>query len=364
MRKIRVNLKDRSYDIIVGIDELNGLGRILSSMRTGKDAVVVTNEYLEHLHGARIRKVLRDAGFFTRFERIPDTERSKSIRMCSNLIGRIATFDRLKRILLVALGGGVVGDLTGFVAAIYKRGRPYIQIPTTLLGQVDSAIGGKVAVDLPEGKNLVGSFYQPRLVFSDISFLKTLSTRQIQNGLSEVVKYGVITDISLFEFVQRNIEGILRLDTQILSRIVYACSKIKARVVERDEFDNKGQRVILNYGHTIGHALESACGYGRKYYHGEAVSIGMVCAAEISEELGLLRHEDTERLENVLIRIGLPVRIRGCQVSSIMSAQEHDKKFIAGRNRFVLPAGIGKVVVREDVPLDLIERVIKRRLTR
>jgi len=209
MKKIRVNLKDRSYDILIGESLLKGCGPILNRLDIGKDAVIVTNKYLLGLYGTILARSLKRAGISVRFELVPDSERAKSNRTAIELINRIAGYDKGKRLFIIAFGGGVIGDLAGFVAAVYKRGVPYVQIPTTLLAQVDSSIGGKVAIDTPIAKNLIGAFYQPRLVLSDISLIKTLSKRQIRNGIAEILKYGVIKDRNLFEYLKKNHKKIL-----------------------------------------------------------------------------------------------------------------------------------------------------------
>ena len=254
----------------------------------------------------------------------------------------------------------MVGDLSGFIAATYKRGIPYIHIPTTLLAQVDSAIGGKTAIDLPSGKNLIGAFYQPKMVYSNISTLSHLPARQIISGLAEVVKYGVISDNRLFCFLEKNTGKITKLSKEHLAHMVYTASKIKAKIVEADERETLGLRTILNFGHTIGHALETANSY-KNLNHGEAISIGMVCAAEIAGEMGIFSPKDRSRLISLLECLKLPTTAPKTDLNAVFRAFYRDKKFIHGRIRMVLPTCIGHVIVTEDVPLKLIEQILQKR---
>ncbi len=363
MKSIQVRLGKRSYPVFVGNGVLPRLGSILRKLDLGSRAAVVTTGPIYRLYGRRTARAFAAAGIKTVFRQVPDTEKSKSLRCAGRLLTWLAEIRPKDRLFLVAFGGGVVGDLTGFAAAIYRRGIPYVQLPTTLLSQVDSSIGGKTAVDLPHGKNLAGAFYQPRLVFIDTDFLQTLPPREVRCGLAEVVKYGVIKDPGLFAFLEKNLEAILNRDPAALAEIIYRCARIKARVVETDEYDRTEKRMILNFGHTLGHAIEAAAGYGR-YRHGEAVSIGMAGAAEIGVRLGMFPPGDAGRLERLLVRIGLPVRARNCSPARIMNAQALDKKFIGRENRFVLPVEIGRVEIRRGVARKTIASALKKRLDR
>ena len=362
MKKIRVNLKERSYDILIGPSLIRRTGVLLKRLDIGKDAVVITNKNLLGLYKKPLESSLIASGFTVRFETVPDSERAKAASIATNVIDRISKYDKRKAIFIIAFGGGVVGDLAGFVAAVYKRGIPYVQFPTTLLAQVDSAIGGKVAVDLPIAKNLIGAFYQPRLVISDTSLIKSLSSRQIKSGLGEVIKYGVIKDKKLFEFLEHGYKKVLKADPHSLEYIVSRSSRIKAAVVSKDEFDNKGVRAILNFGHTIGHAIEAASGYSARYNHGEAIAIGMVIASDISCKLGMMKTFELARIEGLVRRLGLPTDIKGLKFSSIYESHLHDKKFLRGRNRLILPLGIGRVKVVEDVPDNVIREAVKDHL--
>jgi len=299
------------------------------------------------------------AGFTALFLTVPDSEKAKSIRTVTSLIDRISRYDVGRRIFIIALGGGVVGDVAGFVAATYKRGISYVQIPTTLLAQVDSSIGGKTAIDLPVAKNMVGAFYQPKLVISDTAALKTLPARQIKSGIAEVIKYGVIMDRGLFEFLEKNRAKILGLDEAALEFIVSRSSAIKADIVSRDEFDKKKIRAALNFGHTIGHAVEAASGYSG-YNHGQAVAIGMAAAAKISSMLGIIPAPDAARIIALIEKFGLPARIRkDLDLSDIFDAHRHDKKFSSDTNLFVLPSRIGGARVVEGVPNRVIRKILK-----
>jgi 3-dehydroquinate synthase len=359
MKKIRVRLGIRSYDILIGHGIISQCGRIITGLSVGNDAIVVTNKRVFGLFGNQLKIALTDYGISAHFEIVADSEKAKSQKTASGLIGRISAYDKGKRVFVVALGGGVTGDLAGFVASVYKRGTPYIQLPTTLLAQVDSSIGGKVAVDLPEAKNLVGSFYQPRVVISDISVLNKLPARQIRSGLAEVIKYGVIKDRKLFEFMESSYEKILALDSRAIEHIVSVSSGIKAALVSLDELDKKGVRSALNFGHTIGHAIETASEYSGRYNHGEAVAIGMVASARMSLRLKILDISAAGRIEALIKKVGLPTRIRGLDLKRIYASHLHDKKFIGSSNRFILARAIGSVKVAEDLPAPLIKSVLK-----
>lgn len=359
MKKIRVHLNKRSYDIIVCYNQIKNLGSTVKKLRLGTDAVIITNPALKRLFGEKVKEALASRDFNVRFETVPEGEKAKSEKYCIKLLNNISRFDSSKRrVFIVALGGGVIGDLAGFVASIYKRGIPYIHVPTTLLAQVDSSIGGKVAIDLGVGKNLAGSFYQPRLVFSDTNLLKTLGKNDMISGMAEVIKYGVIKSPQLFRFLEKNYGKILKKEKSALQYIIRACGSIKAGVVEKDELDTKGIRVILNLGHTIGHAIEAAGHYRKAYNHGQAVALGMIAASYISERLGLLKKDDRIKIKNLIKNMGLPTRLKRLKARDILLAQEHDKKFIHGKNRFVLPVKIGKTLVKENIPLAVVKEAI------
>ncbi len=355
---LKVNLREHSYKIVIGQNILPNLGAELKSLNLSGQALVITHPKLKKLYGKTLEKSLADQGFGVKFFEVAEGEESKSAKTYIGLLEKIARFDVNKNIFMIALGGGVVGDLSGFVASTYRRGVPFVQVPTTLLAQIDSAIGGKTAIDLPVGKNLVGTFYQPRLVFSDVSVLATLDKRQIRNGLSEAVKYGVIADRRLFDYISRNVSKLLNSDAKVLEEIVYHCSRIKAKVVEQDEKETKGLRTILNFGHTVGHAVEAA-GKFRIYQHGEAVALGMRVAAQLSVSLNLLTAKEAAILGGALSDIGLPEKITGVKFLEVLKHMAHDKKFKSGKPRFVLATGLGSVKVVDGISLLDIKAAIK-----
>ena len=257
----------------------------------------------------------------------------------------------------------MVGDLVGFIASIYKRGTAYVQIPTTLLAQIDSSIGGKTAIDLAVAKNLVGAFYQPKIVIVDTKLLRTLPKRQLQSGMAEAIKYAVIKYKALFSFLKNNYTKIMRLDKKALAYMEERCIRIKAGVVAKDEQEQKGVRTILNFGHTVGHALESAAGY-RRYSHGEAIAIGMTCASRIAQHLGLLSDSDRSKIEELIELFGLPKQIKSLPIKRILNSLARDKKFIHAKNRFVLPTRIGTVIVKKNIPQNLIRQAILENMVR
>lgn len=363
MKQIKLNLGIRSYPIIIADDNFEALSKKVKQLKLGSDAIIITNPLIRRLYAAKLQKALKKEKVSSHVFNVQDSEKSKSISVYVKIISRISAIDTKKRLFLIALGGGVVGDLTGFVAATYKRGISYIQIPTTLLAQVDSAIGGKTALDLPTGKNLIGAFYQPKLVYSNINLIKSLPLRQIRAGLAEAVKYGIIVDVNLFKYIEKNNKKIFNLDSACLSYIIKASSFIKAKIVENDERETTGLRSILNFGHTIGHALETAGGYSN-LNHGEAISIGMICAAEISHAMGILPEAELQRIINILGLLKLPQEAKKGDLKAVLNAFLRDKKFINGRIRMVLPSKIGHVFVTENIPYNLIKRIIKKRMAK
>ncbi len=360
IRPVSVELKRdaEKYDIVIGHRHLKDLGSQLAALKIGTTAVVITNPAIRHHHEGQLASGLRDHGFELDVIEVPSGETSKSAEVAFDLIRQIAQRHSAKDVFLIALGGGVVGDLVGFVAASYKRGIPYVQVPTTFLAQIDSAIGGKVAIDLPFGKNLVGAFYHPRLVFTDTAVLSTLDRRQVQAGLAEAIKYGVICDKNFFRMIEERLTEILKLEETLLTEVVYQCSRIKASLVSRDEKESRGLRTILNFGHTVGHAIEAAAGYDR-YNHGESIALGMRIAAKISFKQGLVGPESVERLDRILQSAGLPNAIEGISVEKILSCMRYDKKFKSGKTRFVLMTGIGTVKVVDGVPQEHIQGAVQ-----
>ncbi len=358
MHTLRLNLKKYSYNINIGSNILNLLGKYIHKLNIGHDAYVITNAFIRSRYGGLLNKTLKKSDFTVRLKIVPDSEKSKSIEVATSIIKDITQYDKKRNIFIVAFGGGVIGDLAGFIASIYKRGVPYIQVPTTLLAQVDSSIGGKTAVDLNQGKNLVGAFYQPRLVLSDINILKTLDKRQLQSGLAEVIKYGIIKDARLFAYLEKNYRDVLNLKTPALEFIVMRCSRIKAKIVQQDEREERGIRTILNFGHTLGHAIEAAGQY-KGYNHGEAIALGMLVASDISKKLNLINSATAQRIEHLIGGVGLPTRIKKVSVSGIIKMHYYDKKFIGPQNKFILINDIGKTKIVRDIPLKIIRQALE-----
>ncbi|MGB9792967.1 MAG: 3-dehydroquinate synthase [Thermacetogeniaceae bacterium] len=356
-KELRVNLGERSYSILIGSSQLPQLGEHLAPLSLAPRLFVVTNEVVGRLYGELVNRSLREAGFDIIYYELPDGEEHKSLESAGKLYTRAIEGGLERQGAVIALGGGVIGDLAGFVAATYMRGVPFVQVPTTLLAQVDSSVGGKVAVNHPLGKNMIGCFYQPRLVFADVSTLKTLPLREVSSGLAEVIKYGVIRDKNFFDFLEENLEKVLALDQEALIEVVGRSCAIKAEIVEKDETE-QGLRAILNFGHTIGHALEVLTEY-RVYKHGEAVAAGMVAATAIAEEKGLCSPDISERLVSILKRAGLPYQIP-FMAEEIMSVLPRDKKVRMGKLRFVLPVAIGSVIIDSDVSDDVIRAAIEK----
>lgn len=343
MRTVRVELGERSYDISIERGLLREVGPMTAALGLKGRAAVVTNPTVAALYGEAVARSLEGAGFSPSFITVPDGEEYKSLEEAGKVFDSLISgrFERTSPV--VALGGGVIGDLAGFVAATYLRGVPFIQVPTTLLSQVDSSVGGKTAVNHPKGKNLIGAFYQPRAVFIDPDVLKTLEAREVRAGLAEVIKYGVIWDERFFGFLEKNADALLKPGEEIIEAIVRSCA-IKAEVVGKDERE-EGLRAILNFGHTFGHAIEAFSGYGT-FRHGEAVAIGMVMAAALSERLGGC-HECAPRITALLRRLGMPVSPPDIPAGPFIEAMRLDKKVSSGRIRFVLASGMGRVFLRE-----------------
>ncbi|MHB8169959.1 MAG: 3-dehydroquinate synthase [Thermincolia bacterium] len=360
MQTVQVNLAENSYPILLGEHILPQLGVNLKGLASqgtiGNNVLLVTNPTVNHLFGQAVSTGLREAGFTVTTVEIPDGEEYKTMETAAQVYD--AAFDAQldRKSVVVALGGGVVGDLAGFVASTFMRGVNLVQVPTTLLAQVDSSVGGKVAVNHPKGKNIIGSFYQPKLVFIDIATLRSLPQREIQTGLAEVIKYGVIWDQKFFQYLVDNTEAIKNLTTQHLLHLVQTSCTIKARVVELDEKE-ANLRAILNFGHTFGHALEALTNY-KLYRHGEAVAIGMVSASRIATAIALLESGAKDAIEELIKAFGLPTDFRDLQVDEIMDKMLYDKKTQAGRVNFIIPETIGKVRITSDVPQEIIRQVL------
>ena len=348
MEIIQVALGDRSYPIYIGTGISGCLGRLLREHPVGARLLLITNTAVRGLYGRAIEESLAEAGFSVTVGEIGDGEEHKTLNTAERLYDLAFTAGLDRTSPVVALGGGVIGDVAGFVAATYMRGVPFVQVPTTLLAQVDSSVGGKVAVNHPRGKNIIGAFYQPRLVLADTVALKTLPPREIRSGLAEVIKYGVIWDASFFSWLEENMDRLLAGCQDALSTAVRESCRIKAEVVGEDETE-AGLRAVLNYGHTAGHAVEALTGY-RCYTHGEAVGIGMAVAARLAETLGIMPRGDRKRVEALIRRAGLPSDLpAGLKAKELLECFYHDKKVTGGRLTFVLPEQIGRVVIKKDL---------------
>lgn len=350
---VKIDLGKRSYDIHIGHNLFHSIGERLKGITNSNKVMLVTNPTVANLYGRTLREQLERAGFYPVTAEIPDGEEYKNLATAEKLYDLAYNYELDRQTPIIALGGGVVGDLTGFVAATYLRGVPFIQIPTTLLAQVDSSVGGKVAVNHPKGKNIIGSFYQPAAVFADLSVLNTLSEREIKAGMAEVVKYGVISDGQFFSWLEENLEKVMALEPQAMEKVVSVSCRCKAAVVKEDETE-KGIRAILNFGHTVGHALEALTEY-KTYRHGEAVSIGMVAAAKIAVNMGMLNQSEGVRITGLLERIGLPVNMpQGINRDELVKAMRKDKKVVSSKLTFVLPVSIGKVEIVRGIGEDVI----------
>ena len=362
MKTVKVNLDKRSYNIYIGRGIITKLSSLLDLRSASTPLFIVTNKKVSSLHGGKLREALKPVSKKILFYEVPASEKAKSFPVYIKTLRRLARFARKTRPLVFAFGGGVTGDLAGFVASAYRRGVPYVQIPTTLLAQVDAAIGGKVAIDIKEAKNIVGNFYQPKMVLCDLQFLKTLSQNELRNGLVEIVKYGIIKDKKFFTFLEKNIEKVLGLSESALERVVFTSCDIKAEVVEKDELDTKDLRAILNFGHTIGHAIEAASRYSKSITHGQAVGLGMVMASLIALRLGILKKRDYERIRSLVKKVSPKTKKIRVKPNSIIKALSYDKKFIYGVNRFILPKRIGCVKIVDKVPSALIKKVIEENI--
>lgn len=356
MEKITVGLDNRSYPILIQAGQLAMIGADLAERNIAKRYIIVADDHVADLFASQLQESIAVAGLDCDLITFPRGEASKHLGTVATLASRLAQLGVDRKDALIALGGGVTGDITGFLAASYMRGIPFIQVPTTLLAQVDSSVGGKTGVDIPEGKNLIGAFYQPKCVYVDSLVLKSLPPKELLNGLAEVIKYGVIWDGEFFDFLDKKREAILALDLPVIERVVARCCAIKAEVVAADERESDLRR-ILNYGHTIGHAVEAASGYSLD--HGLAVAIGMVAVNELAAGKGLISEEVAVKVRKLIDAYGLPVDIPdGYDRQQIKGYLKTDKKTVGGRPFFVLPTKIGAVVVTDDVADVLVDQVI------
>lgn len=351
---IRVDLQSGGYDIVMGSNCLDRVGSIMESFDLTNRALVVTHPGIARMYGERTTDSLRSAGFEPAVIEVPAGEKQKSLQWAEKLYDSMLSHGMDRRSPIIALGGGVVGDLAGFAAATFLRGIPFIQVPTSLLAQVDASVGGKVAVDHRRGKNLIGAFHQPLLVLASLDTLDSLPERELRAGMAEVIKYGIIADADFFNYIENHLDATLQREHGVLAHLVSRSCKIKTQVVVEDEQEH-GRRAILNFGHTMGHAIETQT----NILHGEAVAVGMVYAVRIAERMGMLDGNSVQRLIDLVRRTGLPRKCAGLDVSATMETMRFDKKSVGGRLRFILPHRIGEVVIRDDVPVDYIRSVLE-----
>ncbi len=357
---VRVELGEGSYDIEIASGNLIEAGRFVAERRDVSHAVVITDENVEKPHAMLVAESVAQTSTAVDLVVIEPGEQSKCVTTAAELWERMLELGADRKTVILAVGGGVIGDLAGFIAATYARGIPFFQVPTTLLAQVDSSVGGKVGINLPEAKNMVGAFLQPRGVLIDTTTLATLPDPEYRSGLGEVVKYGVILDAALFEFLEVNASRILHRDQGVLRHVIARCCRLKADIVQQDERELSGLRAVLNYGHTFGHALESLTGYGT-LLHGQAVAIGMVCASRLAERLGRIDAATTARQVKLLASFGLPTRLPDVDPDQILRAMMHDKKVQHGELRFVLPTRLGHVELVGGIGDDDVRAVLQEK---
>jgi len=355
--EVKVELGVSSYKIHIGNDSISQLGELLSQLKCSRNVLIVTDENVAKLYKKRLLDTLHNAGFSGHTYTIKPGEDSKSSSVAMPIYTKAIELHLDRKSPIIALGGGVVGDLAGFIAATYLRGVPFIQIPTSLLAQVDSSVGGKVAVNHPLGKNLIGAFYQPKAVLIEPGTLSTLPKRELYTGLAEVIKYGLISDCNMFSYLNEHCNDILAGNEEILENVIHKSCQIKADVVSQDEHES-GLRIILNFGHTIAHAIETYTEY-QKYTHGEAVAIGMHGAALLSYYLGYCTEQTLQAVRSSLECFRLPLKAELCKADALLELLSRDKKTIGGKINWVLLNSIGNVSVCNNVPEDIIYKALQ-----
>ncbi len=355
---LTVGLDDRSYPIFIEDGIMEHIGADLAERNFASRYAVVADDYVAKLYGSTLMSSLQQAGIQAELLTFPRGEASKNLQVFAEVSSKLAQMGIDRKSGLIALGGGVTGDLTGFLAASYMRGIPFVQVPTTLLSQVDSSVGGKTGVDIPEGKNLVGAFYQPKAVYIDTTVLTTLPLEEYLGGIAEVIKYGVIRDFEFYCYLERNLDAILALNPPIIQEMIHTCCKIKADVVAEDERESDLRR-ILNFGHTIGHAVEAASNFS--LIHGHAVAVGMVAALRLAVSSGLCKRKEAGRVATLIHSFGLPTEIpKDMDRESIKAYIKTDKKSIGGSVFYVLPTTIGEVIITNEITEEQIDTVLKR----
>ena len=356
---IRVALSERSYDIEIGRGLLSTASEFVRRPVAPSRAIVITDSNVRSPHAERVAQSLAMGGIPVDLLSVPAGEASKSVAEAERLWNELVRLKADRKSVVVAVGGGVVGDLAGFVTATFARGLSFVQVPTTLLAQVDSSVGGKVGINLPAAKNIVGAFWQPAGVLIDLDVLATLPAREYRSGLAEVVKYGVILDASFFEYLENNVAALNARQPAVLEQVVARSCRLKADVVQQDEREVSGLRAVLNYGHTFCHAIETVTGYGQ-FLHGEAVAIGMVCASRLAVLLGRIDGSLTDRQAKLLAQLGLATSLPSLDHDALLAAMQHDKKTESGRLRFVLPARLGLVELVSGVDPLLVRQALHR----
>ena len=347
-----------SYPVIAGWGILEDLGQRLLDLGINSPAYIITDNNVMTLYGRKVQLSLQKAGIAVHCFIIPAGEASKSFQMAQAIYNWLVDLRAERNQAVIAVGGGVVGDLAGFVAATFLRGLPFVQVPTSMAAMVDASIGGKVAVNLPQAKNLVGAFHQPKGVFADVQTLSTLGRRELSEGWAEAIKHGFILDVGLVDIFEEHAESLMELEPGVSTEVIRRSMAIKGEVVSQDELETLGVRILLNYGHTIGHALEASTDYGR-FLHGEGVSVGMMGAIHIGHEMGMVSKTLVERQRSLLERFQLPTRAPGVAPEDVLRAMSLDKKIVGGSNRFVLLEDVGKAIVRSDVPRELVESTVR-----
>jgi len=356
-RELKVRVGDRTYPIYVG-GSIEETGKIASRLGLKGKILVISDRNVFPIYGKKVANSLQRKKFLVSSLVIPPGERYKSLSQAKKMYNFCIDLEMDRTSSILALGGGVVGDLSGFVAATFLRGVNFVVVPTSLLAQVDSSVGGKVGVNLPQGKNLVGCFYQPKFVLIDPGVLKTLPPRRVREGIAEVIKCAIIDNDNFFSYLEKNITRALKKDPHTLRFLINKAIQTKIKVVEQDEREEKGIRQILNFGHTLGHAIEKASGY-RRYTHGEAVAIGMVGESMIAEKIGLFSPSGLQNLIRLLVRAKLPVKAKGVDAEKIFRALKVDKKIREGKQVFALPEAIGRIVLVDEIPQSLVRKVIQ-----
>ncbi len=358
LQTISVDLGERSYPILIGGRLIVDVGRYVAPLRSEGKVVILAVPLVDDLYGAAVRQSLARCDIPSETVLVPDREDAKTVATYTLVIEELLKMNAGRGTTIIALGGGCVGDLAGFVAATYMRGVRLVHVPTTLLAQVDSSIGGKAALNLPDAKNIVGAFHQPALVLSDTSSLRTLPPREVRCGVAELIKYGAIMDLQLLELLERERESLLRLEDGAVTQAVCRAAELKAGVVARDEREMTGLRTLLNFGHTFGHAVEAAMEY-RGFSHGESVAIGMAGEIRLAEALGMVTGDAVERLELLIAGYGLPTRLKGLSRKTLIKLMGHDKKVAASKFRFALPETLGKGTVVSDPPMEAVTNALK-----